>query len=101
MNLNFWNGLSKWSQDTFGLDKDRGHYGPLLHLKKEVDEVLENPADIIKYADCIFLVYDAARRAGFSYEQLEQACFEKLQINKARAWPKPISDQPVEHVREI
>jgi hypothetical protein len=101
MNLNFWNGLSKWSQDTFGLDKDRGPNGPLLHLKKEVDEVLENPTDIVEYADCIFLVYDAARRAGFSYGQLEQACFEKLRINKARTWPKPTSNQPVEHVREI
>lgn len=82
MNQNFWNGLSKWSQSTFGNDASRGPQGPLLHLKKEVDEVLAAPEDIVEYADLIFLTYDAARRAGFSFGQLEQACFAKLAINR-------------------
>ncbi len=98
----FWNAQSDWSQATFGLDSVRGPIGPLKHLAKEAKEASEAPGDIIEYADLLFLVVDATRRAGFTARQLLDACFEKLAVNRQRTWQKPTSpDEAVEHVREV
>ena len=95
----FWRELADWSQATFGTDAERGPEGPLRHLIKEAGEALGNQRDLTEYADCLFLVFDAARRAGFSYADLLEACFAKLEVNRGRQWGKPSKDQPVEHVR--
>lgn len=95
----FWEHQSKWSQDTFGLDTERGPIGPLKHLKKEVDEALQDPFDLMEYVDCLFLVFDAARRAGYVYQELENAAWTKLGINQKRAWAKVDSDEPSEHIK--
>src|SRR5581483_2899425 len=85
----FWNELSVWSQATFGLDQLRGPTFSLKHLAKEVQECLAAPHDLEEYADLQFLVFDAARRAGFSYAQLVEAVRHKLAVNRSRQWPKP------------
>lgn len=95
----FWDAHAEWSQATFGTDAERGPAGPLKHLIKEANEALAHPTDLEEYADCLFLVFDAARRAGFTFEQLREAVCVKLKVNKARTWPKPTSNEPVEHVR--
>lgn len=105
---------AKWSRVTFGSDQERGPIGPLKHLIKEAKEALE-AAEYLNYnedtkesgrvilyeelADCQFLVFDAARRAGMSYSDLISECFIKLEKNKARKWNKPEKDKPVEHER--
>jgi hypothetical protein len=92
-----------WSQLTFGSDEVRGPIGPLKHLEKEAKEVQEKPDDLVEYADCLLLVLDSARRAGFSLRQLLDATDAKLQINKKRVWPKPQPGQEkeaIEHNRE-
>lgn len=94
---------AEWSQATFGKDSERGPTGALKHLGKEVKEALEatTPEERNKeIVDCLFLVFDAARRAGFTYGSLAKAAKEKLEVNKQRTWPTPISDEPVEHVRD-
>lgn len=96
----FWKALEEWSTATFGTAQERGPVGPLKHLAKEVNECLAAPGDLEEYADLLFLVFDAARRAGFSYIDLETAAWQKLAKNERRTWPKPTSDEPVEHVRE-
>jgi len=96
----FWYELSNWSQNTFGSDQVRGSQGPLKHLAKEINEVLADPTDLEEYADLLFLVFDATRRAGFTFAELSEACFAKLEKNKARKWPTPTSDEPVEHIRD-
>jgi len=98
--VDFWHAQAEWSRKAFGPDNVRGPAGPLKHLKKEVDETLANPTDLEEYVDCLFLVCDATRRAGFSPEQLLQVAFAKLEKNKARVWPPTSTDEPVEHVRE-
>ena len=96
----FWHAHSEWSQKTFGKDSVRGPTGPLRHLAKEVQEVLAEPDKLEEYADLLFLVFDSCRRAGFTYSQLEQAVWDKLEVNKARSWQVPDSpDEPVEHIR--
>lgn len=116
----FWGLLAAWSQATFGEDDQRGPVGPLKHLSKEVlCELLMVPEEHVEalwqhfgkrpgfgldrleeYADLVFLAFDATRRAGFTYDQLVAECHRKLEVNRARRWGKPSSDEPTEHVRE-
>lgn len=93
------NNLSQWSQATFGPDNVRGPIGPLRHLEKEVQEALAAPGDIMEYADCLTILMDAARRAGFSIQQLIDASNDKIEFNKTRLWPRPTSDEPVFHIK--
>jgi hypothetical protein len=95
-----WYEEAEWSQRVFGSDQKRGPIGPLKHLEKEAKEAQASPQDIKEYADCLLLVFDAARRAGFKPGQLLQAAQVKLGQNKCRQWPTPVDDEPVEHVRE-
>jgi len=90
---------SEWSQATFGADKKRGPIGALKHLAKEAQECIDKPNDELEYADCFLLILDASRRAGIGFIDLLKAAQKKMEINKSRAWPKPVDDTPVEHVR--
>jgi hypothetical protein len=90
---------SAWSQATFGSDKERGPIGALKHLEKEARECQASPGEITEYADCLLLLLDASRRAGFKIMQVIEAAQEKMKVNKERTWPKPTDDNPVEHVR--
>ncbi len=90
---------AEWSQATFGTDAERGPLGALKHLEKEAREAQANPSDITEYADCLLLILDAARRAKIKPLELVKAAQAKLLVNEARIWPKPVSDEPVEHVR--
>lgn len=91
--------LSRWSQETFGTDSERGPYGALKHLMCEVAETLIAPDDLEEYADCLLLIIDASRRAGFSLGALIEAASKKLEVNKARTWPSPTSQEPVFHIK--
>ena len=73
--------------------------GPLKHLEKEAREAQE-ALDPVEIADCLFLVFDAARRRGLTLDQLLDVAEWKLEVNKMRKWNKPTSVEPVEHVRE-
>lgn len=114
----FWNEQSKWSQEVFGPDNVRGPLGPTKHLAREVlteilgilrtdvDYILDKNGavcyDLGEFVDCMFLVVDACRRAGFTCEQFTKGLFEKLAENKAREWPKfnPNNvNEAVEHIR--
>lgn len=98
----FWCELAAWQSQAFGPDSLRGPHGSLAHLEKELQECKAAPHDIMEYADLLFFVFQAARRAGFSYAELETACFEKLEENKKRKWPdwKTLHpDDIIEHIR--
>jgi hypothetical protein len=100
----FWNEHGAWSEETFGPSRERGPIGALKHLAKEAGEAQEKPWDIEEYADCLFLVFDSARRAGFSYDDLSRAAFAKLEKNKLRVWGDwrlAPPDSPIEHKRGI
>ncbi len=102
---------SDWSQATFGKDTERGPLGALKHLEKESIEAraawieLEDGVERMKafreeMADCFLLVLDASRRGGTKVAQLIEDAQQKMKKNKQRQWPKPTSDEPVEHVKE-
>jgi hypothetical protein len=101
----FWDALAEWSVETFGPASVRGPIGPVRHLKKECDEItgaIEARRDVgmDEYADLLFLTFDAARRAGLSFHALLEQAKRKLVVNKARQWPTPTSDEPVQHVKQ-
>jgi NTP pyrophosphatase (non-canonical NTP hydrolase) len=93
---------AEWSQATFGTDSERGPTGALKHLAKEAVECIDaigTPDYRTELADCLLLLLDAGRRGGVSFEQIVYAARTKMIENKGRTWPKPTSDEPVEHVR--
>jgi hypothetical protein len=91
-----------WSEATFGSDQERGPLGVLKHLEKEAREAQQavgTPEIRMELADCFLLLLDASRRAGMDVDDLIVAAREKHEINRMRAWMKPVDDEPVEHVR--
>ena len=98
----FFAAQGEWSQATFGSDQERGCIGPLKHLEKEAREAYtetDREKRHMEIVDCFFLTCDSARRDGMSFDDLLALAWKKLEINKARQWSKPTSDEPVEHVR--
>ena len=80
----------RWSFDTFGPPEHRGPKGPLDHLRKEALEAYQETDEEKRkeeIADCLFLVFDAAHRAGLSYAELAAVAMRKLEKNKLRSWP--------------
>lgn len=88
----------EFSIETFG--RLRGPEGPISHLKKEIEELLQNPGDKMEYADCLLLLMDAWRLIGGTSEDMVAAAYQKLQINRKRKWGTPDENGVVEHVRE-
>ncbi|QET14535.1 DUF550 domain-containing protein [Klebsiella pneumoniae] len=88
---------AEWSQTTFG---NVGPIGPLKHLSKEALEAATEPGDLSEWADMQFLMWDAQRRAGITDEQITQAMFDKLAVNKRRSWPEPKDGEPRLHIKE-
>ena len=98
------NDQRKWSERTFGSDQERGPLGALKHLEKEAREAQQavgTPEIRMELADCFLLLIDASRRAGVDMEDLIDAAREKHAINRMRKWPKPMDDEPVEHVKDV
>lgn len=91
---------AKWSQETFGSDDERDCFGPLEHLKKEIEEVKQNPADITEWADMFLLYLDGLRRAGIGFPMMLEVARRKHEHNKTRKWNKAENGKPSEHVRE-
>lgn len=88
---------AEWSQEKFG---NVGPVGPLKHLSKEALEAADQPGDLSEWADMQFLMWDAQRRAGITDEQITQAMFDKLAVNKRRSWPEPKDGEPRLHIKE-
>lgn len=97
--IDFVRDLALWSQITFGLDKDRGPRASLQHLVKEVQEAMDNPKDIVEFADLHILVVDAARRAGHAWPDVMRNVYSKMDINRHRDYPFPVGDAISEHER--
>jgi NTP pyrophosphatase (non-canonical NTP hydrolase) len=93
---------SKWSQETFGSDAERGPAGALKHLAKEATEAVEAIGTEHleeELADCFLLILDAARRARVKPMALVEAAQRKMVVNRSRTWPTPVPDEPVEHIQ--
>lgn len=90
------NDTGEWSDSVFGAN--RSPLAPLHHLKDEVEETISCPRDVMEYADCLILLIDAFRMAGGTADNLVEAAFIKLEINKNRIWGEPDINGVVHHI---
>ena len=97
--------MDNWQkvQDDIGefTDKTFGHStveSKMTHLREELDEVIADPQDELEWADCMILLLDAARRQGFSMDDLQQAINKKMTINRARKWGNADENGVVKHI---
>lgn len=70
----------------------------LHHLAEEVQELIETPEDRLEWADCMILLIDAAKKAGYDMNDLYQAVQDKMEINKKRKWGAPDENGVVRHL---
>lgn len=88
--------IEEWSDPTFGYNRPPS--SSLHHMAEEVKELIKEPLDRMEYADVMMLLLDSARRAGIKADDLVDATYEKLAINKSRKWGKPNEHGYVKHV---
>lgn len=88
------------SEGTFGPGARTA--GVLDHIRKELLEIEEHPADLSEWIDVVILALDGAWRAGHSPEQIIETLVFKQAKNEARTWPDwrtaPL-DRAIEHER--
>src|SRR5580698_7850183 len=85
----------KWSKKTFG--SEYNYHGIIDHIEQELDEIRNQPYDIVEWIDCVILSLDGAWRcATTSYpkatpEELVGIVLsvwkQKVDINEKRKWP--------------
>lgn len=89
----------EWSRLIFGGGKRT--LGITEHIKKEIEEVKEDPNHFEEWIDIVILALDGAWRAGATANQIVRRMEEKQQINIARKWPPiPEQHQVSEHIKE-
>lgn len=86
-----------WSMETFG-DGARTE-GLCKHVEKELEEIRQQPNDIMEWIDVIILACDGAWRAGYSAKEICLALQQKQQINQERQWVRTPENEPTEHVK--
>lgn len=90
--------ITAWADSVFGKDRHPKHI--LQHLKKEIEELLQEPSNLDEYADVGILWLNAAAKAGYKVDDLYYAMIGKMMVNKSRKWGKMDENGVVEHVRE-
>ena len=72
------------------------------HIRKELQEITQAPADLTEWIDVALLAFDGALRAGYSPATIATALGAKLAANQARNWPDwrtVAPGDPIEHIR--
>jgi hypothetical protein len=91
----------RFSLKTFGPGLRTGTV--IDHIRKELIEVADSPADLMEWVDVILLALDGANRTGVHPGAIAAAIAAKQTRNEARTWPdwRTVPDgQAIEHVRE-
>ena len=92
---------TEFSLKTFGPGNNTA--GIIDHIEKELNEIKENPADIMEWIDVAILAFDGAFRNGYTPKEIVDAYRCKLEINKNRKWPDWRTATPgkaIEHLDE-
>ncbi len=88
----------KWSRETFGEGKRT--LGICAHIAKELQEIRDDPTDLVEWIDVMILAMDGYWRAGGSPELLMWELRIKQDVNLSRKWPPPQpEDHPTEHLK--
>jgi hypothetical protein len=89
-----------WSRQVFGPGPRTE--GLVNHIRKECDEILEDPKDIEEWIDVVILALDGAWREGYTPEEIAAALLAKQEKNERRKWPDwrtVPAGAPIEHDR--
>ena len=93
----------EWTKKVFPKSTSRG---ALLHAKREIDETIadidnsvDNETKVTEYADIICCVISSADKEGISPEDIVNAMYNKLQVNKEREW-KDNGDGSYSHIKK-
>jgi hypothetical protein len=70
----------------------------MVKLKEEINEVIENPTDIVEYVDCFICLISAVHNSDISLSDIVEKINEKLEINKKRKW-KLMDDGTYKHIK--
>jgi hypothetical protein len=91
---------AEWSERTFGPGERT--VAVVKHIRKELEEILQDPNDLVEWIDVMQLAFDGARRMGYSIEAILETYDIKQLKNEERNWPDwrthPL-DEPMEHMR--
>ena len=85
----------EWAKNTFPRSKTENH---LNHLLTEVEELREDPKDILEYADCFIILLHVARQHGITVDLIQDAVKIKMEINKRRTWSEPDETGRITHI---
>jgi hypothetical protein len=102
-----WDEIGEWSNRTFGDEQKRGPIGPLNHLIREAKEAIhdieaeDQPNAEVELADCLILVFDAARRYHMTPMSLVGTALEKMEVNRGRVMGEPDAEGVIEHRRDL
>lgn len=88
---------AEWADATF---KGQPVSGVLAHLKKEVQELIDNPDDPHEAADVLGLFTRFWYLKGGTAQSLIKVGREKLEICKTRTYGEPDEDGAVQHIPE-
>lgn len=93
----FYNTYIPWADRTFGQNR---HDAAIAHLKREVNELAENPGDESEFADCMMLLFHAWSSAHpmEGIFGLTKALSDKLRVNRGRKLGTPDHEGVVEHI---
>jgi uncharacterized protein (DUF1800 family) len=90
--------ITAWADSVSA--KDRHPKQILQHLKKEIEEMFQEPSNLNGYADVGILWLNAAAKVGHKVDDLYYAMIGKMMVNKLRKWGKMDENSVIEHVRE-
>jgi hypothetical protein len=89
-----------FSERTFGPGARTA--GVLDHIRKELREIEDAPADLSEWIDVVILALDGAWRAGYTPDQIICTLVDKQDKNERRTWPDwrtAPADRAIEHNR--
>ena len=90
-----------WSTETFGPGARTQQI--IAHIRQELEEIAENPADVTEWLDVVILALDGAWRTGLGSQEVLDALAAKRDRNEARTWPdwRTIpSTEPIRHLTD-
>jgi len=88
-----------WSERTFG--PGRRTLGILTHIRKELEEIVDNPTDLSEWIDVIMIATDGFLRHGGTITGFLPALLDKQRKNFARKWPEHRPEERSRGAREV
>ena len=90
--------ISLWATETFPTKDVPDFYkkldGLIIHMEREIEELKDNPQDVLEAADIIIL---AAHFIGLQGYNPDDVVAGKHGVNKLRKWKEPDGQGVVEH----